>query len=129
MEQIILLIHVIISIFLIVLVLLQHGKGADIGAAFGSGASQTIFGSQGSGGFLMKLTGGLAAAFFATSLILGYLAAHQHTQKTFLGEPVNSQTVPANDLVTKKVDTKTIQKSETTTQKTTVPTTTDTEKK
>lgn len=74
--QIILIFHVLIAIFLIALVLLQQGKGATAGAAFGSGASGTVFGSRGSKGFLYKLTGGLAIAFFATSIILTYLAAH-----------------------------------------------------
>ena len=77
MQQLILLVHVIIAIALVSLVLLQHGKGADAGAAFGSGASQTVFGSQGSGSFLVKITAGLAAAFFITSLFLGYLVSHQ----------------------------------------------------
>jgi len=74
--QIVLIFHVLIAIFLIALVLLQQGKGATAGAAFGSGASGTVFGSRGSKGFLYKLTGGLAIGFFATSIILTYLAAH-----------------------------------------------------
>lgn len=74
--QIILIFHVLIAICLIALVLLQQGKGATAGAAFGSGASGTVFGSRGSRGFLYKLTGGLAIAFFATSIMLTYLAAH-----------------------------------------------------
>jgi len=78
MYQIILMIHVIIAVALIALVLIQHGKGADVGAAFGSGASGTVFGSQGSGGFLFKLTGFLAMAFFATSLTLGYIVSSQY---------------------------------------------------
>lgn len=78
MYQLILMIHVIIAIILIALVLIQHGKGADIGAAFGSGASSTIFGSQGIGSFLFKLTAGLALAFFITSLTLSYLVSSQH---------------------------------------------------
>ena len=56
MYQFILLIHVFIAAFLILLVLIQQGKGATMGAAFGSGASQTVFGSRGSGSFLLKLT-------------------------------------------------------------------------
>lgn len=68
--------HVIISIALIALVLIQQGKGAELGATFGSAASQTVFGSQGSGSFLLKLTGLLALLFFITSLSLGYLAGH-----------------------------------------------------
>lgn len=78
MYQLILVIHVLIAIAVIGLVLIQHGKGADIGAAFGSGASNTVFGSQGTGGFLFKLTGGLALAFFATSLLLSSIVAHQY---------------------------------------------------
>jgi preprotein translocase subunit SecG len=78
MYQIVLFIHVFLAVALIGLVLIQHGKGADIGAAFGSGASGTVFGSQGSGGFLFKLTGGIAMAFFATSLALGYIVSTQY---------------------------------------------------
>ncbi len=75
MQQIVLIIHVLIAISLISLVLLQHGKGADVGAAFGSGASQTIFGSRGSGSFLFRITAGLALLFFATSIFLTHMAA------------------------------------------------------
>jgi preprotein translocase subunit SecG len=74
MHTVILLGHVIIAIALITLVLLQHGKGADAGAAFGSGASSTVFGSQGSASFLSRVTAGLAAGFFITSLALAYFA-------------------------------------------------------
>jgi preprotein translocase subunit SecG len=81
MYQLILMIHVVVAVILIGLVLIQHGKGADIGAAFGSGASNTVFGSQGTGGFLFKLTGGLAMTFFVTSLMLSYLVSIQY-QKT-----------------------------------------------
>ncbi|MGD9152504.1 MAG: preprotein translocase subunit SecG [Gammaproteobacteria bacterium] len=77
MEQIILVFHVLFAVALIGLVLLQKGKGASMGAAFGSGASQTVFGSRGSIGFLMKLTLLFAALFFATSIWLTYLAAHR----------------------------------------------------
>ncbi|MEC9483395.1 MAG: preprotein translocase subunit SecG [Halomonas sp.] len=75
MQIAILMIHVAIAIALVALVLLQQGKGAEAGAAFGGGASQTVFGSRGSGNFLAKLTGVLAAAFFATSLALAYFAS------------------------------------------------------
>jgi preprotein translocase subunit SecG len=77
MYQLILVIHVMIAVVVIGLVLIQHGKGADIGAAFGSGASNTLFGSQGTGSFLFQLTGGLALAFFVTSLTLSYLVSVQ----------------------------------------------------
>ncbi|MFM2321887.1 MAG: putative preprotein translocase SecG Subunit [Pseudomonadota bacterium] len=80
LQQFLVLLHVIISIALIILVLLQQGKGAELGATFGSAASQTVFGSQGSGSFLLKLTGLLALLFFITSLSLGYLAGHLNKQ-------------------------------------------------
>jgi preprotein translocase subunit SecG len=81
MYQLILLFHVLAAILVIGLVLIQHGKGADIGASFGSGASATVFGSQGTGNFLFKFTGTLALLFFATSLFLSYLITTQY-QKT-----------------------------------------------
>ncbi|WP_110597718.1 preprotein translocase subunit SecG [Salinicola lusitanus] len=76
MQIAVLLLHVLAAIALVVLVLLQQGKGAEAGAAFGGGSSQTVFGSRGSGGFMSKLTGGLAALFFVTSLGLAYFAAN-----------------------------------------------------
>ena len=78
MYQLILIIHVLVASAVIGLVLIQHGKGADIGATFGSGASSTVFGSQGTGTFLFKLTGGLALTFFFTSLSLSYMVANQY---------------------------------------------------
>jgi preprotein translocase subunit SecG len=78
MYQLLLTVHVLIALVVIGLVLIQHGKGADIGAAFGSGASNTVFGSQGTGSFLFKLTGGLALAFFVTSLALSAMIASQY---------------------------------------------------
>ena len=77
MQSILLLIHVLVCIFIVVMVLLQHGKGADVGAAFGSGASNTMFGSEGSLPFLVKLTCILAFIFYVTSISLGHLAAVQ----------------------------------------------------
>jgi preprotein translocase subunit SecG len=77
MGQIILIFHILFALALIGLVLLQKGKGASMGVAFGSGASQTVFGSRGSIGFLMKLTLLCAGLFFATSIWLTYIAAHR----------------------------------------------------
>ena len=74
MQTILLVIHVLIALALIALVLLQHGKGADMGAAFGSGASTTVFGARGAGSFLTRTTAILAALFFATSLALAFIA-------------------------------------------------------
>jgi len=77
MQSIALVIHVILAVAVIGLVLMQHGKGADAGAAFGSGASATVFGAGGSASFLTKATTALATLFFVTSLFLFYLAAHR----------------------------------------------------
>lgn len=73
-------IHVLAALGLIGLVLLQHGKGADAGAAFGSGASSTVFGSRGASSFLSRATAVLATTFFCTSLVLAYFSSH-HSNK------------------------------------------------
>lgn len=72
MYTILVVIQVLVAISLVALVLLQHGKGADAGAAFGSGASGTVFGARGSANFLSTATAWLAAAFFGISLALAY---------------------------------------------------------
>lgn len=72
MQVLLVLLQVLTCVALIALVLLQQGKGAEIGAAFGSGASSTVFGSPGASSFLFKFTGAIAALFFASSLGLGY---------------------------------------------------------
>lgn len=77
MQSLALIIHVVLAAAVIGLVLIQHGKGADAGAAFGSGASATVFGAGGSASFLTKSTTVLAAAFFLTSIFLFYLAANR----------------------------------------------------
>jgi len=74
--NILLIVQIIVALGIIGLVLIQHGKGADAGAAFGGGASGTVFGSKGSGNFLTKLTTGLAIVFFSNSLMLAWLVAH-----------------------------------------------------
>lgn len=73
-HTLVLVAHVIIAVSLIALVLLQQGKGAEAGAAFGSGASSTVFGSQGSASFLSRTTAILATVFFITSLVLAYFS-------------------------------------------------------
>lgn len=75
--SILMVFQVVLSVGIIALVLLQHGKGADAGAAFGSGASATVFGSRGSANFLSRTTGVLAAVFFINSLTLAYMAGNQ----------------------------------------------------
>jgi preprotein translocase subunit SecG len=67
--------HIIAAVGIVILVLLQHGKGADMGAAFGSGSAGSLFGSAGASNFLSKTTAGLAAVFFATSLALTFFSA------------------------------------------------------
>ena len=76
-QTIVLIAHTVIALLIIVLVLLQRGKGADAGAAFGSGASSTVFGSQGSSNFFSRTTAILAASFFISSLSLAYLSSQQ----------------------------------------------------
>jgi preprotein translocase subunit SecG len=77
LHWIVLIVHVLIAIGIVGLVLLQRGKGAEAGAAFGAGASSTIFGARGSANFLSRSTAVLAAMFFATSLGLAYLGAQR----------------------------------------------------
>ena len=89
MQTIILSIHIILAISLVVLILVQHGKGADAGAAFGSGASSTVFGAGGSATFLTKITTVIALSFFLTSLSLAYFA---------------SKTLPVNDSLIEKTN-------------------------
>ena len=80
LNNILLVVHVLIAVGIVGLILLQQGKGADAGAAFGGGASSTVFGSQGSGTFLSRATAILAALFFVTSLWLAYLAKDATSQ-------------------------------------------------
>jgi preprotein translocase subunit SecG len=75
MQTILTVLQLFLSLGLIGLVLIQHGRGADAGAAFGSGASATVFGSRGSGSFLSRATAVIAALFFVTSIALGYYSA------------------------------------------------------
>ncbi|HSH53580.1 MAG TPA: preprotein translocase subunit SecG [Methylotenera sp.] len=79
MEKLILVIHVLAALGVIGLVLLQHGKGADMGASFGSGASGSLFGVSGSSNFMSRATAICVVVFFATSLTLAYMASHKAT--------------------------------------------------
>ena len=92
----VLLVHVLAAIGVIGLVLVQHGKGADMGAAFGSGASGSLFGSTGSANFLSRTTAVLAVVFFVTSLTLAYIASNQpKTSGSVMQDAVKSQ--PASE--------------------------------
>jgi len=77
MEPLIIALHILVSIAIVALILLQQGKGAEVGASFGSGGSQTLFGSTGSGNFLSHTTAILVAVFFVTSFGLAMLAKNK----------------------------------------------------
>ena len=79
LANLVLIVHVIVALTIVVLVLLQHGKGADMGAAFGSGSAGSLFGASGAANFLSRSTGVCAAVFFATCLALTYFHAPKST--------------------------------------------------
>jgi preprotein translocase subunit SecG len=83
--SILLVVQVLLSISLIVLILMQHGKGADAGAAFGSGASATVFGARGSGNFMTRATTAIAILFFLVCLSLAYLSSKRATPDSVTG--------------------------------------------
>jgi preprotein translocase subunit SecG len=87
LETVIIVVHLVVAIGVVGFVLIQQGKGADAGASFGSGASGTVFGSQGSSNFLSRFTAILAALFFATSLGLAFYAKDRANTITQLGLP------------------------------------------
>ena len=91
--NILLIVQIVVSVSIIGLVLIQHGKGADAGAAFGSGASGTVFGSRGSGNFLSRTTGILAAIFFANSLTLAWIVAHKPETTSLVDQAVKTEQV------------------------------------
>jgi len=98
MQTLILVLHIIAAVGIVVLVLLQHGKGADMGAAFGSGSAGSLFGSSGSANFLSRSTAALTALFFVTSLGLTYLSTSKpSTQGVIVGKPIGAQDAPAGD--------------------------------
>jgi preprotein translocase subunit SecG len=80
MYEVLIVVYLVVALGLIGLILIQQGKGADMGASFGAGASGTLFGSSGSGNFLTRSTAVLAIGFFALSLVIGNLSAN-HTQQ------------------------------------------------
>ena len=102
METVILIVHVLAAIGVVALVLLQQGKGADMGAAFGSGASSTVFGSQGSSSFITRGTAILAATFFVTSLTLAVLSSRGtdsvSVTESAVTEMVDSEAAVAEDM-------------------------------
>lgn len=94
--NIVAVIQVISALVIVALVLLQHGKGADMGAAFGSGASGSLFGASGSSNFMSKSTGVAAAVFFAATLGLAYMSSNRHASVSAGAlDSLPTQAVPA----------------------------------
>ena len=94
--QIILVIHVLLALGLVGLILIQHGKGADAGAAFGSGAAGSVFGARGAHSFLYKLTAVMAIGFFVTSISLAYFASNERSSAE-ANQSIMSQTTMSDD--------------------------------
>ena len=102
MQTILVVFHLFLAVGLVGLILIQHGKGADMGAAFGSGASGTVFGAKGSASFLTRLTAGLATLFFITSMIMAYFAAQRDDGSVILDDiqrpAIETEAPPQTDL-------------------------------
>ncbi len=102
MHTALVVIHLFLSIGLIGLILIQHGKGADAGAAFGSGASGTVFGARGAANFLSRTTAVLATLFFITSLALGWMVMKEAREAGIMVSAPDAKEIPApkveNDL-------------------------------
>jgi preprotein translocase subunit SecG len=103
MQTTVLIIHTLIALGIIILVLMQRGKGAEAGAAFGAGASGTVFGSRGSSSFFSRATGILATAFFVTSLSLAWISSQAVNTTDSLLEDIPAtevpQAAPADELI------------------------------
>jgi len=101
MYEILIVVYLLVALALVGLILIQQGKGSDMGASFGAGASATLFGSSGSGNFLTKSTTFLATLFFVISIVLGSMTANnvkQESQWENLSEnPVAEETQPVNN--------------------------------
>ena len=95
METVILIVHVLLAAAIIGLILIQQGKGAEAGASFGAGASQTVFGSTGSGNFLSRMTAVVAAGIFATSFFLAIYASNK-------AKSVGDAGIPSAELIESK---------------------------
>jgi preprotein translocase subunit SecG len=102
MVSVVVVIHIVVCISLVIVILLQQGKGAEVGAVFG-GSSQTVFGASGAGGVLVKVTAALATTFFLTSIYLAYASTQRVTGSIFEGninlpaatKPAGKTTAPA----------------------------------
>ena len=104
MTILLVILHVIVSVALIAIVLLQSGKGAEMGASFGAGGSQSVFGAGGGNTFMSKLTTGAAIIFMLTSLTLAYRSGHSGTSSIMSGKvapkaaPQQQPTIPIRPL-------------------------------
>jgi preprotein translocase subunit SecG len=97
--SLVLAVHILVALAIVGLVLMQHGKGADMGAAFGSGASGSLFGASGSANFLSRTTGVLATVFFITSLTLAYIASNKpKTTGSVMQDSVQSQSASVPEI-------------------------------
>ena len=106
METLVLAFHSVTAVVLVILVLVQHGKGADMGAAFGTGSAGSVFGSGGSANFLSRSTAVAAAVFFTTSLSLTYIYSHQGQQGVMDSVVVPAVEVPAASVIDPMDDSK-----------------------
>ncbi|BAP57698.1 preprotein translocase subunit SecG [Thioploca ingrica] len=106
-HDILAVVHIFICVGLIGLVLIQHGRGAEAGAAFGSGASATVFGSRGSASFLTRTTAILATLFFITSLTLAYYSRQPVAAKSVITQPQETPAKPATESEIPAVETST----------------------
>ncbi len=110
LEQLLVIIHILSAISVVGLILLQQGKGADMGASFGSGASQTVLGVQGGGNFLTHATAILTTIFFVTSMSLGYYAKQKsmvNTEEVIIEQTLDDSGV-ANEEVPASVNNKAV---------------------
>ena len=97
LTNILLVVHLIVAVTIVVLVLLQQGRGADAGAAFGGGSSQSLFGARGSANFLSRLTSILATGFFLSSLTLAYIYTQSSQDTSIIGDGSVTETVVTDE--------------------------------
>jgi preprotein translocase subunit SecG len=95
--NLIIVVHVVVALAIIGLVLLQHGKGADMGSGFGGGASSSLFGATGSANFLSRATAVLATMFFILSLVLAYIATNAPRESGSVVDRIQQQKPPAGE--------------------------------
>ncbi|TCM71019.1 preprotein translocase subunit SecG [Acinetobacter calcoaceticus] len=105
MQNFVLVIHILLAVMMIVLILVQHGKGADAGATFGGGGAATVFGASGSANFLTRVTAILTALFFITSISLAMFAKKQSNDPFNLNSIATQTTAPAAPVTPKSSET------------------------